>query len=92
MDTTAPSCVNLPNGVVERVELGQQGTDVTWTEPTCSDASGVASVLMRSHVPSSFFPVGMTTVTYTCTDGSGNIEMCSFTVVVIEGNYKQFVN
>ncbi|KAJ8041828.1 Hyalin [Holothuria leucospilota] len=83
-DTTAPSCVNLPNGVVERVELGQQGTDVTWTEPTCSDASGVASVSMRSHIPSSFFPVGMTTVTYTCTDGSGNSEMCSFTVVVIE--------
>lgn len=86
VDTTAPSCVNLPSGVVETVELGQPGAVVTWTEPTCSDTSGVASVTMRSQEPSTFFPVGMTIVTYTCTDGSGNMDMCSFNVVVTEGN------
>ncbi|XP_071829258.1 uncharacterized protein [Apostichopus japonicus] len=85
-DTTDPTCVNLPTGVVEFVELGVPGAIVNWEEPTCDDLSGTATVTMRSNAPFSFFSVGMTVVTYTCTDQAMNSGMCSFTVTVTAVN------
>ena len=82
MDTTSPECVGLPDFVSESTELGNAGRTVTWTEPTCSDASNAASVTARSDIPGAFFFVGETVVTYTCTDPSGNSESCSFIVQV----------
>jgi gliding motility-associated-like protein len=35
-----------------------------------------------SHIPGATFPVGVTTVTYTATDQSGNQATCSFTVTI----------
>ena len=83
VDTIPPMCVNLPSNVVEVVELGEAGTLVSWTEPTCSDVSGAGFVTGRSHTPFSFFEVGITLVTYTCSDAAGNSESCSFPVTVI---------
>ncbi|XP_071814131.1 uncharacterized protein [Apostichopus japonicus] len=83
VDTTPPECVNLPAFVSESTELGNPGRSVTWIEPTCQDISNVASVTARSNLPGSFFLVGDTVVTYTCTDGSGNSATCSFPVQVI---------
>jgi len=37
---------------------------------------------MSSHASGDFFPVGLTTVTYTAIDDAGNIAQCVFTVVV----------
>ncbi|XP_071823799.1 uncharacterized protein [Apostichopus japonicus] len=82
VDTTPPECVNLPAFVSESTELGNPGRRVTWIEPTCQDISNVASVTARSNLPGSFFLVGDTVVTYTCTDGSGNSDTCSFPVQV----------
>lgn len=78
--------MNLPTGVAELVELGVPGAIVNWQEPTCDDLSGTATVTMRSNAPFSFFSVGMTVVTYTCTDQAMNSGMCSFTVTVTAGN------
>ena len=78
-------CVNIPAGVSGTVELGTPGTQVSWTELTCSDLSGTAEVISRSHTPNSFFTLGTTDVTYICTDASGNTESCVFTVTVIAG-------
>lgn len=86
VDTTPPTCANVPQGVLEVVELGVTGTLVDWVELTCEDQSGTAFVTERTHNPSSFFEVGMTTVTYTCTDTSGNSQLCPFLVTVITGN------
>ena len=80
-------CVDIPMGVSEFVELGVSRISVSWTEPTCSDISGTAIVTARTQTPGSVFAVGMTGVTYTCTDASGNSEMCVFTVAVIAGVY-----
>lgn len=80
-------CENVPTNVAETVELGSDGAVVNWMEPTCSDASGTAVVTARSQTPFSFFTVGTTIVTYTCTDASGNTESCSFPVTVIAGKY-----
>ena len=78
-------CADLPTNVIEMVELGITGTVVNWMEPTCSDVSGTAVITERSHTPFSFFEVGTTTVTYTCTDATGNSDSCSFPVTVIAG-------
>ncbi|XP_071823803.1 uncharacterized protein [Apostichopus japonicus] len=82
VDTTPPECVNLPAFVSESTELGNPGRPVTWIEPNCQDISNVASVTARSNLPGSFFLVGDVVVTYTCTDGSGNSDTCSFPVQV----------
>ena len=85
VDTTEPECVNLPNDIVRSGELGTPGVDVSWIEPTCSDISGTASISTTSHTSPSFFAVGMTVVSYTCTDMSGNSNTCSFSVTVTAG-------
>ncbi|KAJ8039919.1 Hyalin [Holothuria leucospilota] len=82
IDTTPPQCVNLPNEISKTVKLGTPGIEISWIEPTCSDISGTASITTRSHTPPSFFSVGMATVSYTCTDLSGNSETCTFPVTV----------
>ncbi|XP_071824175.1 uncharacterized protein [Apostichopus japonicus] len=84
VDNTAPQCVGVPAGASAEVELGMNTQTVTWIEPTCIDASGTA-VLTSTSSPGSSFPVGVTPVIYTCTDGSGNVGTCSsFDVVVVE--------
>lgn len=91
VDNTAPQCVGVPAGASAEVELGMNTQTVTWIEPTCIDASGTA-VLTSTSSPGSSFPVGVTPVIYTCTDGSGNVGTCSsFDVVVVEGRYLCFL-
>jgi len=53
----------------------------TWTPPTASDNCSVSS-LVSSHNPGQEFNVGATVVTYTATDGSGNVANRQFTVTV----------
>lgn len=72
---------------METVELGVTSTVVSFNEPSASDVSGVAQV-MRSHTPGSIFPVGITMVTYTFTDASGNSDVCSFIINVVTGMLK----
>ena len=71
----------------ETVGLNIGGAIVSWTEPTATDDSGIATLLSRSHAPGQFFVVGSTQVTYRFVDGSGNVAECTFTVTVIEGKY-----
>ena len=60
---------------------------MVYTEPTAFDIIGSAVLLSRTSQPGSFFPVGVTTVIYTFVDNNGNIAICSFQIVVIEGNF-----
>jgi hypothetical protein len=54
---------------------------ITWTPPSFVDNCAVSVV--ASHSPG-VFPSGTTTVTYTGTDPSGNVTVCSFNVTVLE--------
>lgn len=83
MDRTPPDITGCPVVVEEVVELGMTGTIVIWTAPTATDISGLVSLI--TPTPPSFFVVGLTTVTYTFADGSGNQNTCTFMVRVIEG-------
>lgn len=85
VDTTPPSSDNCPEHIVETVELGVSGTTVVWGEPLATDTSGVVTLVSSSHEPGSFFSAGVSTVTYTFSDSSGNEYECSFDVTVVTG-------
>ncbi len=64
-------------------DTGECGAIVTYEEPTFSDNCPDAVMELTEGLGSgSFFPVGITTETYTVTDAAGNISSCSFTVTV----------
>lgn len=54
---------------------------VHWEQPQAVNGSFVVT-LTSTHQPGSFFPVGITTVTYTAEDECGNSAQCSFTITV----------
>ena len=71
---------------IQRIlELGTQGTTVTWIEPTATDISGIISLTSRSHSPGDLFIAEKTTVIYLFTDGAGNSAICTFCIAVIYG-------
>src|SRR5690606_18443038 len=62
------------------------GTDLdpTATGDNCSIASVVNDFNGSSTLQGAVFPLGTTTVTWTITDGSGNIATCTYDVVVVD--------
>ncbi|NOK06672.1 MULTISPECIES: ELWxxDGT repeat protein [Myxococcus] len=58
------------------------GASVSYPPATASDASSPPVTLAYSQASGSFFPFGVTTVTVTATDASGNSAACDFSVTV----------
>jgi len=72
---------------IENIEVnndpGECGAMVTYEAPVGSDnCPGATTALTSGLGTGSFFPVGVTTETYTVTDAAGNTSSCSFTVTV----------
>jgi len=62
---------------------GKCGAIVTYTAPVGTDnCPGAVTTRTAGLGSGSFFPVGVTTETYTVTDASGNVANCSFTITV----------
>ena len=80
-DTEAPLIAGCPIDQTVGSDSGQCGAVVTWTVPTASDNCGIAS-FTTTDSSGTFFPVGMTMVTYVAMDSAGNADTCSFTVTV----------
>jgi gliding motility-associated-like protein len=79
-DNEVPVISNCPSDISINNDNGDCGALATWTLPSYSDNCG--AVMTFSHLPNTYFEVGSTTVTYTVTDGSGNVSLCSFEVTV----------
>ncbi len=80
MDTIVPVISGCPANV--SVQTTNTTSTVTWTAPTATDNCGTAS-LVSNYTSGGSFPVGVTTVTYSAYDASGNKSLpCSFTVTV----------
>lgn len=82
-DTIRPTISNMPNNVTLTGNGFQCAATYVWTLPNALDNCGVSS-FTSSHTPDScfLFPQGVTTVTYTAVDPSGNTTVRSFTVTV----------
>ena len=70
------------------MDAGLCGATVTWVDPTANDnCDGVVAVL-RTDITGlnsgDLFPAGVTTISYSATDGLGNISTCSFNVTVTD--------
>ncbi|XP_070199321.1 sushi, von Willebrand factor type A, EGF and pentraxin domain-containing protein 1-like [Littorina saxatilis] len=82
-DTELP---DFPEGCPDNLDiyaahLGQP-TLVTWSPPHVTDNSDQAIELSSNIEPGSNFSIGVTHVTYTAVDPTGNSRTCSFTVTV----------
>jgi uncharacterized protein YjdB len=69
--------INTPN---PNISANCSVSSLTWTMTGAKTASSPAAGI--NYVGTQSFPVGVTTVTYTVTNGAGNIASCSFTVTV----------
>ncbi|MBL7904115.1 MAG: HYR domain-containing protein, partial [Bacteroidales bacterium] len=84
-DTQAPVISGCPANITRTAGAGSCTAAVSWTEPTATDNCTPSGSLVwtKSHTPGTVFSVGTTTVTYTATDGAGNVSAtCSFTVTI----------
>ena len=79
-DNTAP-VITAPLNVTVTPNLGCEAIGVTLGTPVTSDNCSVASV--TNDAPA-IFPIGTTTVTWTVTDGSGNVTTATQLVTVVD--------
>ena len=80
---SVPPTITCRGDVFAIAGLGEGGTIVTFDEPAVEDNCGVASVVCEP-ASGSFFATGVTPVTCTVTDNSGNTNSCTFFVTVEE--------
>lgn len=83
LDTERPMFMDCPEDVTISVEPDECEAIYNWTSPTVIDNCGVTQ-LDSTNTSGSIFPIGETVVRYTASDASGNIQLCEFTVRVID--------
>ena len=79
-DTIKPS-ITCPPAKIITINNGCTATGVSLGTPVTTDNCSVASVTNNAPLA---FPIGITTVTWTVTDGSGNISTCNQLITVLD--------
>ncbi|HZC32920.1 MAG TPA: HYR domain-containing protein [Candidatus Bathyarchaeia archaeon] len=77
VDTTAPKIVGTPANI-NLMTNNASGTTLTYTPPTATDAADPSPSVGCAPASGSAIPVGLTTVTCTATDASGNHSSTTF--------------
>lgn len=78
-DITPPVITGCPANITVSADAGCKATAV-WTPPAATDNCTVT--MSGTHNSGQVFPLGLTKVTYTATDGAGNVSICTFNVTV----------
>ncbi|MGE3182078.1 MAG: HYR domain-containing protein, partial [Phycisphaerae bacterium] len=81
VDSEPPAILGCPMDITVNNDPGTCGAAVSWSPPTTTD-NCMDATISGDAMPGDTFPVGMTKVTYTATDGAGNQNTCSFNVIV----------
>ena len=81
-DDEMPVFMDVPEGLVVNTDSGLPTAVVFWQKPSATDNSGDPLTIASNFNPGDSFPIGITTVTYTATDTSGNEEPAMFTITV----------
>lgn len=96
-DNEEMQIINCPSSdLVSSSEPNQCGATVFFDMPYALDNCGIASSNLTSSptaglTSGSFFPVGITTITFEAEDSYGNFKFCSFNVIVKDTEAPQFV-
>jgi len=90
-DNTVPSVVSCPADITITTTDNCDAI-ANWTAPTFSDTCDANPVVTSTHNSGDVFPLGTTIVTYTATDSSGNINTCSFNVMVEDDVAPEFTS
>jgi len=77
---TQPPVITCPANITQPNDPGKCGAIVTFAATATDNCS--QTTVTYDHAPGNFFDVGVTTVTATATDSSGNKSTCSFTITV----------
>lgn len=88
VDTMPPTITNCPDNMTKYVLSGSPDPTVEWNVPSASDDDSDVNFVNATNHPGDTFPRGVTMVTYTYEDQSGNQATCVFTVMVI-GKYNK---
>ncbi|TNE27893.1 MAG: HYR domain-containing protein [Bacteroidetes bacterium] len=83
VDTVTPTLNNTPANITAYADAGQCGTIVQWPTITATDNCNSTNII-SSSINGSLFSLGVTTVTVTANDPSGNSTTASFTVTVLD--------
>jgi probable HAF family extracellular repeat protein len=84
MDSAPPVISGCPINITNTTDQGLCSAVVTWTNPTAMDACDGVVAVICAPTNGSRFSKGLTVVTCSAHDGSGNTNTCSFTVTVVD--------
>ena len=88
LDTLDPVFSGCPeNDVVVSATTSCEAV-ASWTPPQVNDDCSVT--MTSNYSPGDTFPLGVTSVTYTAIDASGNTSVCSFNVVINDTSPPEF--
>ena len=82
-DDEKPVFFNVPENLVINTDPGLPTAVVSWQQPSATDNSGGSVTITSNFNSSDTFPIGITNVTYTATDTSGNEESAMFSITII---------
>ena len=82
-DVTKPVIVDMPNDTTQTAEPGACGAFMDWDIPSATDNCELF-FFNSNHAVGDFFGVGITTVTYTAQDTSGNMKASSFFITITD--------
>ena len=78
-----PPIITCPKDIYKNSEPGKNGAIVNYSRPTAFDeGASIAVKQIEGFSSGSFFPQGVTTITYEAIDGGGNKVRCSFKIIV----------
>jgi hypothetical protein len=83
MDTTPPNIANVPSDITKEA-TSYAGAPVIFTIPTANDAFDGNRTVSCSPDSGSIFPLGLTEVTCSASDASGNTSSAKFNVTVLD--------
>ncbi|XP_072025661.1 uncharacterized protein [Amphiura filiformis] len=85
LDEEPPEFIQCPETIEQNLpDSGTSRVEITWTEPSVTDNSGIAPTISATRNSGDSFPVGEFTVEYVATDGTGNMGYCDFSIIVKE--------
>lgn len=82
-DVVKPIITGCPSNQTISMTADACSVIANWNIPSSTDNCELVS-LTSTHLPGSTFQKGITTVTYSATDATGNVATCSFTITVVD--------